>query len=316
MKHLHSLREFIAELDALGEIQVIDTEVDWNLEIGAIISRSYDLRAAAPLFTNIAGYAGTGFRVLGAPGGLSGAAHPLARIALALGQPPDATGQELVAAIAAARGRPGIPPRVIAAEDAPCKENVMLGDQVDLLAFPAPLFDGGDGGRYLQTCGLNIARTPDGSWTSWSVNRMMIAGKSTLACLIPGPAHLGIIRAKWAQRRQPMPAVLALGAEPGLPYAGAMPLPEGDDESYFLGALFGEGIGVVPAETVDLPVPATAEIVIEGHIAFEEPVFQVSAITHRSGAILPVAVQGGFASGWPPAVQEKVLTSWPRYGYR
>jgi 3-polyprenyl-4-hydroxybenzoate decarboxylase len=53
--------------------------------------------------------------------------------------------------------------------------------------------------------------------------------------------HLGIIRAKWAALGRPMPIVLALGVEPSLPFAGGMPLPEGADESHFLGALFGEG---------------------------------------------------------------------------
>jgi UbiD family decarboxylase len=313
MKHLRSLREFISELAAIGEIQQIDAEVDWNLEIGAIIRRSYDLRAPAPLFTNITGYQGTGFRVLGAPGSLSGPTHPLARIALALGLPAQAGGQEIMAAIVEARDKPGIPPVTVDAAGAPCKQNILLGDDINLLAFPTPLIHGNDGGRYIQTYGMNIARTPDGSWTNWSINRMMIAGKDRLACLIPGPQHLGIIRAQWAKLGQAMPIALALGVEPGLPYVGAMPLPEGADESHFLGALFGEGIEVVPAETVDLSVPATAEIVIEGHIAFDEdvmegpmneypgynaidaspkPLFTVSAITHRDGAILPVVAAG------------------------
>jgi 4-hydroxy-3-polyprenylbenzoate decarboxylase len=142
---------------------------------------------------------------------------------------------------------------------------------------------------------------------------MMIAGRDTLSCLIPPPQHLGIIRAQWTARHKPMPIALALGVEPGLPYVGAMPLPEGADESHFLGALFGEPIDLVPAETVDLLVPATAEIIIEGHIALDrsapegpmneypgyiavestpKPVFQVSAITYRDNAILPVVAAG------------------------
>ena len=313
MKHLLSLREFVTELAAIGEIQQVDTEVDWNLEIGAIIRRSYDVTAPAPLFTNITGYTGTGFRVLGAPGGLGGAGQRLARIALALGLPATASGQEIMAAVVAARERPGVPPTPVSPDGAPCKQNVMLGDDVDLLAFPTPLIHGNDGGRYIQTYGMNIAKTPDGSWTNWSINRMMIAGRDTLACLIPGPQHLGIIRAQWAKLGEPMPIALALGVEPALPYAGAMPLPENADESHFVGALFGEGIEVVPAETVDLMVPATAEIVIEGHIAVSDevlegpmneypgykaigaspkPLFTVSAITYRDDAILPVVAAG------------------------
>ncbi|MEY9967967.1 UbiD family decarboxylase [Streptacidiphilus sp. MAP12-16] len=313
MKHLRSLREFVAELEKVGEVQQVDAEVDWDLEIGAIIRRSYDLKAPAPLFTNITGYQGSGFRVLGAPGSLSGPDHPLARISLALGLPAEATGQEIVEALVTARAKPGIPPVTVPAEDAPCKQNVVTGADIDLFAFPTPRVHGNDGGRYIQTYGMNIATTPDGSWTNWSINRMMIAGKDTLACLIPAPQHLGIIRAQWSKLGKPMPIALALGVEPGLPFVGAMPMPEGADESHYLGALFEEGIEVVPAETVDLMVPATAEIVIEGFVSLDETVmegpmdefpgynsytgspkalFQVTAITHRDEAILPTVAAG------------------------
>jgi UbiD family decarboxylase len=320
--HLRSLREFIAALDAIGEIQRIDTEVDWNLEVGAIIRRSYDLHAPAPLFTNITGYQGTGFRLLGAPGALSGPGHPFARIALALGLPAATTGQEIVEALVAARTKPGIPPVVVEAENAPCKQNIMTGDAIDLFAFPTPLIHGNDGGRYIQTYGMNIAKTPDGSWTNWSVNRMMIAGKDTLACLIPGPQHLGIIRSQWTALGEPMPIALALGVEPGLPWVGGMPLPEGADESHYLGALFGEGIEVVPAETVDLLVPATAEMVIEGYVSLDETVlegpmnefpgynateatpkqlFKVTAITYRDAAVQAVVAAG------PPVEEDHTI---------
>jgi 4-hydroxy-3-polyprenylbenzoate decarboxylase len=151
---------------------------------------------------------------------------------------------------------------------------------------------------------------------------MMIAGNAALACLIPPPQHLGVIRSRWTARGEPMPIALALGVEPGLPFVGGMPLPEGADESEYLGAVIGEGIKVVPAETVDLLVPATAEIVIEGHIALGETamegpmnefpgynateaspkaVFQVSAITYRDGATLPVVAAG------PPVEEDHTI---------
>lgn len=322
MNHLRSQREFIAELEKIGDLQRIDTEVDWNLEIGAVIRRSYDLRAPAPLFTSITGYQGTGFAVLGAPGALSSGEHPLARIALSLGLPTAATGQDIIEALAAARARPGIPPVTVSPASAPCKQNILRGDAVDLLKFPTPWIHGNDGGRYIQTYGVNIARTPDGSWTNWSVNRMMIAGKDTLACLIPPPQQLGIIRSQWTARGEPMPVALALGVEPGLVFVGGMPLPAGADESHYLGALSGEPIELVPAETVGLLVPATAEIVIEGHVAVDETVmegpmnefpgysateasqkavFRVSAITYRDGATLPVVAAG------PPVEEDHTI---------
>ncbi|HZQ56055.1 MAG TPA: UbiD family decarboxylase [Bryobacteraceae bacterium] len=326
LKHLRSLREYIDELRILGDIQPIDVEVDWKFEIGAIIRRSYDLRAPAPLFNRVKGYDASGFRVLGAPAALSSrSGMPLARLAIALGHRPDASGQELLEAIVAAHERKPIPHRILAKADAPCKENVMVGDQVDVLALPTPWISPNDGGRYIQTYGLNIARTPDGSWTNYSVNRMMIVDRNRLACLIPPPQHLGIIRSKWIQLGKPMPIVLALGVEPGLAMMGGLPLPENADESLFLAGYFGGPLEMVPAETVDLPVPATAEIIIEGHIGVTDedvaaegpmneypgyiahetspkPLFHISAITYRNHAILPVVAAG------PPVEEDHTVT--------
>jgi UbiD family decarboxylase len=312
MTHLTSLRDFIAALERVGQIQPIDVEVDWDLEIGAVTRRSYELRAPAPLFNRISGI-GKGFRVLGAPGGLGSAAKTrFARVALALGLPADTPGRRIVESLAESAARPPIPPRW--RDTGPCKENRMVGDAVDLFQFPAPLIHAADGGRYIQTFGMNIVRTPDGGWTNWSVNRMMIAGKDRLACLIPPNQHLGMIHAMWREKGEPTPIVVALGVEPALPYVGGMSLPESVDESHVLGAHFGEALEVVRGETVDLPVPATAEIVIEGRISHEEtapegpmgeypgyldtsaakpkPVLQVCAVTWRTQAILPVVAAG------------------------
>jgi 4-hydroxy-3-polyprenylbenzoate decarboxylase len=312
MRHLKSLREFVDALETIGEIQPIDSEVDWNLEIGAITRRSYELRAPAPLFNRIKGIE-SGFRVLGAPGGLSACASmKYARVALALGLDPETPGRKLVEHLADAQDRAGIPPRWLAT--GPCKENVMRGDDVDLLRFPTPLIHATDGGRYIQTFGMNIARTPDGEWTNWSINRMMILSRNKLTCLVPPNQHLGMIHAQWKALGRPTPIVVALGVEPALPYVGGMSAPVGVDESHVLGAHFGEPIDVVKAETIDLPVPATAEIVIEGHLSPTEtnhegpmaeypgyldtsqgkpkPVLNVTAVTYRHNAILPVVAAG------------------------
>ncbi|MBV9892461.1 MAG: UbiD family decarboxylase [Rhizobacter sp.] len=214
-------------------------------------------------------------------------------------------------ALAAARSRPLIPTRIVAS--GVCQENVQLGDAVDLLQLPTPWIHGHDGGRYLQTYGLNIVRTPDGRWTNWSVNRMMLLDGRRLACLIPPNQHFGIIRAQWRALGKPTPIVVALGVEPAGPYVGGMPIPEGMDEAAFLGAYFGEPIDVVAARTVPLDVPATAEIVVEGHVSQTEtamegpmdeypgyvgdagtpkPVLQASALTWRDRPILPFSTAG------------------------
>jgi 4-hydroxy-3-polyprenylbenzoate decarboxylase len=312
MKHLKSLREFIRELASIGEIQEINREIDWNLEMSGITRRSMDLRAPAPLFNNIKG--SKGFRALGAPGGLSRQKKfKFSRVNLALGMPAEASPLELIERLVEARSKPLIPPVLISPKDSPCKENILVGEDADLLKLPTPKIHMKDGGRYLQTFGLNIVKMPDGSWTNWSINRMMLVDKNRLGCLIPPNQHLAIIHTAWKEKGGPTPVVVALGVEPGLPYVGGMPIPKGMNEAAYLGAYFNEPLELVKAETVDLDVPATAEIIVEGHISHTDligegpmdeypgyvgdasslkPVLHVGAMTYRNGAILPFSVAG------------------------
>jgi 4-hydroxy-3-polyprenylbenzoate decarboxylase len=310
MRHLKCLREYLDELRALGEVQDVDIEVDWNLEMGAIIRRSYELRAPAPLFNQITGIE-RGFRVLGAPAGVS-RRNGLARVALSLGLPATAGGGEIVSTLTEAHRKPPIPPRVVA--DGPCKQNRLLGKDVDLLRLPTPLIHDGDGGRYLNTWGTIVVQTPDRKWTNWSISRAMVIGKNTLAGLVLPQQHLGIIYAKWKALNQPMPFALALGTEPAIPFVSGMPLDENVDEAGFIGGYLGDPIDVVACETVPLHVPGTSEIVIEGTVSVTEtaiegpmgeysgylspggglprPVFHVSAMTYRDEPILPVVAAG------------------------
>lgn len=312
MQHLKDMRAYLDALRAISEVQEIGQEVDWDLEIGAVIRRSYELRAPAPLFTGIKGIE-PGFRVLGAPGGVS--AQPglfLCRVALSLGMNPHSTGQQIVERIAQARTAPGIKPREV--PTGPCKDNILLGDQVDLTRLPAPVLHGGDGGRYINTYGCIVARTPDGTWTNWSIARVMMIDHNRMTGIVAPGQHIGMIHKMWADQGQDMPFALALGVEPAIPFLCGMPIPAHMDEADVLGALFGEGIEVTRCETNSLLVPATAEIVIEGVLSREEkapegpmgeyagynwvgvtsdkPVYHVHAMTYRNDPILPVVVAG------------------------
>jgi 4-hydroxy-3-polyprenylbenzoate decarboxylase len=158
-----------------------------------------------------------------------------------------------------------------------------------------------------------IVRTPDKRWTNWSISRMMVTGKDTLAGLVLPQQHLGMIYAQWQALKQPMPFALALGTEPVIPFVAGMPLDDQVNEADFLGGYLGEPIEVVDCETVDLQVPATSEIVLEGTASVHEtvqegpmgeysgylnpggspqPVFHVSAMTYRNQPILPVVAAG------------------------
>jgi 4-hydroxy-3-polyprenylbenzoate decarboxylase len=111
-----------------------------------------------------------------------------------------------------------------------------------------------------------------------------------------------------------MPFALALGTEPAIPFVSGMPLDENVNEADFIGGYLGEPIDVVDCETVNLQVPATSEIVIEGTVSVDEtapegpmgeysgylspgggmlsPLFRVSALTFRDWPILPVVAAG------------------------
>lgn len=309
---LPSVREYLDELRDIGEIVDVTTEVDWNLEIGAIIRRSYELHAPAPLFQSVKGIE-KGFRVFGAPGGVS--RQPglyLARVALSLGLSPAATGTEIVEALVAARKKPGIPPKRVSS--GPCKENVWRGNDVDLLRFPTPLIHAGDGGRYFGTWATVVVQTPDKSWTNWGIARVMLLDRNRLTGIVHPLQHLGMIFGMWKQVGKPMPFAIFQGGPPFAPFVSGMPLPAHVSEVDYMGGYFGTPVEVVRCETVDLEVPATAEIVVEGHLSITDtadegpmgeyagylwpgpgtkrPVYNVSAVTYRNDPILPVVVAG------------------------
>jgi 4-hydroxy-3-polyprenylbenzoate decarboxylase len=190
----------------------------------------------------------------------------------------------------------------------------MLGDAVDLYRFPTPIPHEADGGRYINTYGLIICRTPDKKWTSWSIARIMIVNKNTMTGIVHPLQHVGQVLQSWRDIGQDMPFALALGVPPALPFVGGMPLPAYVSEDGYIGGFLGEGVEVVHCETVDLDVPATSEIVIEGLLSISQtavegpmgeyagyqfrgegrpqPAYHVTAITHRSDPILPVVVAG------------------------
>ncbi len=116
----------------------------------------------------------------------------------------------------------------------------------------------------------------------------------------------------WQRRGEKMPLAIALGGESVLPYAATSPLPPGIEELLFAGFLNGGGISLVQCKTIDMQVPANAEIVIEGYVDPNEkllegpfgdhtgfysladwyPAFHVTAITHRKDPIYPTTIVG------------------------
>lgn len=308
---MRDLRDFLTLLEKQGELVRIQEEVDWRLEMGAITRRCYDLGAPAALFENVKGYP-RGYRTLGAPLGPS--RHPghslFARTAVALGLPPDTPVKEIMRSYLDRKEKPLKPTLV---KTAPCKENILLGDDVDLLRFPVPLIHGGDGGRYIGTWHTVITKDPDSSWVNWGMYRLMIHDRNTLGCLFPMQQHIGQIYQKFEAKNLPMPAAVAIGGQPVIPIVSCVQLPPFVNEVDIAGGLQGEPIPLIKCETLDLEVPATAEIILEGEVLPHErkvegpfgeymgyeagksspkPIFKVRAITYRNDPILPFSNMG------------------------
>lgn len=322
MKPLKSFREYVEILKKHNEIVSIKQEVDWNLEMSAIIRRAYELPAPAPLFKNIKDSA-PGFEVLGAPVGISpNKEHPFIRVALSLGLPINTSAPELVEAWSHLPDVKPILPRLVATGE--CKENKLFDDAIDLTKLPVPFIHVGDGGRYINTYGILIVRTPDGSWVNWSISRVMLDGPRSMAGVIISSQDIGKIYKEWKKAGKEMPFALCLGVDPGIAMIAGYPLPDNVNEGELIGGWYGEPIDVVKCETSDLEVPATSEIVIEGTASLEDmvpegpmgeyggytwagrtkavPRFHVTAMTHRNNPIMPVT-----AAGTPP---EENHTNW------
>lgn len=298
------LRQFIVKCIEVGDAIEVEKEVDWNLEVGAITRRCCELSGPAPLFRKVKDYP-EGYRIFGSP------LATFRRLSIALDLDPDAPFREIMDTYIE-RSRKSIKPRLV--KDGSCKENIMEGDDVDLYKFPAPMVHQGDGGRYLSTFHIIITKDPDTEWVNWGMYRQMIHSKNTLGGLIAPAQHIGMMyRNKYEARGIPMPFAVAIGTEPVTSLIGGAGIPVGVNEADVIGGIRGEPLDVIKCETVDLEVPATSEIVIEGEVRPRErlkegpfgeyggyssipslprPVYRVSAITHRNDPILPVSNMG------------------------
>ena len=313
VRHLKDLRAFIEALADIGEVQPIDQTVDWHLEMGAIVRHSYDVGAAAPLFTQIKDTE-PGFRALGATFGTSAAhGHFLARGALALGLAPNTPTQDIVNALADFfNSQERIPPRTL--ETGPCKENRLVGGDIDIERFPIPYIHDRDGGRYFNTLGTLVAQTPDGQWTNWAIARVMHVNKTQLVPSIGPSKDTAKIFSMWKALGQDMPIAIFQGGPPVISFASGGSLGVGISEVDVVGGYLGEPVEVVKCETHELCIPATSEIVVEGFLSVSDramegpmgeysgnlcptahgmkPVMNISAITYRDQPILPVVAAG------------------------
>ncbi len=298
-----NLRDFTGALESSGDVVQVAREVDWDLEIGAIIRLTCERRGPAVLFTNVKDY--PGHRILGAP------IATFSRLAVAMGMPPTSS---QAAVMDEYERRIASPIKPIRVKEGVCQENVLEGKRADLCSLPAPMVHDGDGGRYIGTWHLIAVKDPDSGWTNWGMYRLMIHNERYMGGLcLPYSDQGRIFYGKYVPRNKPMPFAVAIGTDPLCALVSMAPFGVGVSEVDYAGALKEEPIKLVKCVTSDLDVPADAEIVIEGNVLPNETVeegpfgeytgyqtaprmprsvYEVTCITHRTNPIMTMSNMG------------------------
>jgi UbiD family decarboxylase len=256
---MRDLRDWLAAVEALGELRRVDREVDWDEEAAAVtymVAKAMGERAPALLFERIRGHPGRAalFNIMG---------PSVNRVALSVGLPPGLPVMECIR-LARERLRATVPPVQVPQDEAPINEVVLTGDAVDLTRLPAPRMWPLDGGRYAGTSDVCVTRDPEGGWLNLGSYRMMLHGPRELGFFTsPGRDARRHYEACW-RRGEPCPVAVALGADPLLLAVAGTTFPRNRSEYEFAGGLRGRAVEVVPGLATDLLVPARAEIVVEG----------------------------------------------------
>lgn len=251
---MNDLRDFIATCEAEGELRRIEAEVDWNLELSHIAKLNEEKGGPALLFQNVKGYASPV---------LTSACTTTQRLALIMGMAKNSSLVDLMREWVK-RTANKIPPRWV--ERAPFQENVDRDDKVDLLKFPVPKVYPLDGGRYFGTAVFVITKDPKSGWVNLGTYRLQVLDKKTLGTQFIKGKHADIMHKAYAEMKKPMPVVAVVGADPLMFLMGAARLPAFESEFEFAGAIRGRPIDIVKSDLYGLPVPTSAEIVVEGTV--------------------------------------------------
>lgn len=180
------------------------------------------------------------------------------RVALSIGS--DVQG--MVPEYAKREGSP-IPTTLVDSANAPVHEVVWTGDQIDITKLPFLVHQELDAGKYI-TSAATISRDPDSGRLNAGIFRHQIQGPKQVGFMTNPAHHTSYILRANREAKRPMEVALVIGHHPAMLMAAVSKLPGIGGELEVMGGLLGESVEVVKCKTVDLEVPAHAEIVIEG----------------------------------------------------
>src|ERR1044072_9287797 len=287
-----SLREFLAKLEAAGELVRVTEPVSSQLEMTEIqrrllrdggpavlfenVIRADGERSSMPCLVNLFGTVkrvAMGVTLEGKERTTAGELREVGELLAFLRQPEPPRGlKDAWDMLPLAKTVMGMRPQV--RKTAPVQEVVLKGDDIDLTKLPIQTCWPGEPAPLITwplvvTKGPSAAREDD---YNLGIYRMQVLGRDRT--VMRWLAHRGGAqhhrRWKAAGKPEPLPACAVIGADPGVILAAVTPVPDTLSEYQFAGLLRGAKVDLVPAKTVPLLVPAQAEIVIEGHVLLDE----------------------------------------------
>jgi 2,5-furandicarboxylate decarboxylase 1 len=290
------LRGFLAHLEDLGQLKRVKDPVSVKYDIAAGIRKTSDIEGPALLFENVKDY--PGWSVLG------GLFATRKLVALGLGVPPEKLLERYITLEDV-----HIPPEIV--PTGPVKELKWTGDQIDLTKLPIVTHASKDCGPYV-TIGVQIGKDPDTGVRNLSIHRMLVLGTNRLSLWAPADHHLGRMILRSEEKNRGLEVATAIGVDPVIVVASQAKVPYGIDEFHVAGGLRGSAVKLTKCETIDIEVPAMAEIIIEGVTipgervadgpygeypgcyseAKQAPVLKVTAITMRQNPIYQTALTG------------------------
>lgn len=291
-----SFRGLLEALELSGDLHRVTREIDPRFEIASVLALRE--RGPAQLFEAVSGH---GMAVVG------NLFNHRSRFARALGVEAEGLDNHCLKAL----GNP-VPPVLVA--EAPVQEVVLERPRDIGATLPVPHWFERETAPYI-TAGVIIAKDPETGRRNVSIARLRLEGGTRLMAGIAKNHHLNILAEKAARLGQRLEIAVAIGNHAAVLLGSQMYVGLGEDEYDIVGGLLGEPLELVKCKTVDLEVPAHAEIVLEGTLLPDEPIeegpvsefpgfyvyygpglaVEINCITHRRDAIYQ-AILPGFAA--------------------
>ncbi|MCC6148586.1 MAG: UbiD family decarboxylase [Anaerolineaceae bacterium] len=295
MEKIHDLRSFMAVLEDAGQLTRVQKPVNLVHELANVAAAVARQDKGAVIFTQPAGASMPVF---------TGAVASQKLAALALDCSPNEVSKVMGRVLNPANGI--APVRV---SDAAWKENIITGDDVNLAYLPIPTHGQHDGGPFI-TGAITVAKDPVSGRGNLSYNRMQVLGKRELGFNMNEWRHTMQFYKGQENKNEPLQISVAIGLDPAIMIAAGAR--SDDDELLIAGAIRSKGTPVCKGVTVDIDIPAEAEIILEGYLPPQErraegplaefhgyygepwqmPVFHVTAICHRNQPIFQTIVAG------------------------